>query len=497
MMLTSSCASFLNGRYQKVTITTPSEDSKVYVNNELQGTGKVIVAKMKRNLGVKQIRIDREGYKPIYKVHYQGPKSGLYAISWVPFAVLLMIPPVSDNGPKAYNYPRKVTIDDNMLQLKKRTENEKYVYLRNTAFDVKKEDVKFRIIKTRNYKRNLDRYKDRKIETEALKYDNTEFTEKVQEILKKSNYVDTTNTVFKTNTNSMYISSKINKIGYDCVFQFRGGVEQYFYVSNIEIEWEMFDSYNQSKYKKTLKAKSGEFSPNFYTSNNVLRESIDDAIRTSFYNFMEEPEVVKLIDHKGVKEDIEQTIKISRPAAISNLENAMDATVTVKVKDGHGSGCIISNDGYIVTNFHVVANTDKITVLTKDGKEYSAKLVRKNQNSDLALIKIETSINSAFTLPASKTYKTGEDIFAIGTPKSIELGQTLNKGIISGFRTYEGNKMIQTDAAVNGGNSGGALVNKSGQFIGVVNAKIFGVGVEGIGFAIPAELIQQELNISY
>jgi S1-C subfamily serine protease len=136
-------------------------------------------------------------------------------------------------------------------------------------------------------------------------------------------------------------------------------------------------------------------------------------------------------------------------------------------------------------------------VINKDGKEFPALVIRKNEYSDLALLKIESNNAHAFTVPKTKNYRVGDDIFAIGTPKSIELGQSLSKGIISGLRTHDNLSMIQTDASVNSGNSGGALVTKTGEFIGVVNAKVLGLGVEGLGFSIPAETIFKDLSIEY
>ena len=162
-----------------------------------------------------------------------------------------------------------------------------------------------------------------------------------------------------------------------------------------------------------------------------------------------------------------------------------------------GSGVIITSDGYIITNFHVVANADKLTVIDREGKEYAAKLIRKNESLDLALLKIEkANFKKTYVIPSAKNYTIGDDIFVIGTPTSVELGQTISKGIISGNRTFDQNNFIQTDASVNGGNSGGALTKKSGELIGIVNAKISGLGVEGLGFSIPAELIITGLSIT-
>ncbi|QYJ68578.1 S1C family serine protease [Flavobacterium litorale] len=488
----TSCASILNGKHQKVTIKTASSDSKVYVDGELRGTGKNVVTKIERNRRVKQIMVEREGYKPDYKVHYQDRKSPWYIMSWIPFGVLLY-PPFMDYGPKAYNYPKELSVGKNMPKIQTRAEDEKYVYLRNTAFDVKKEDIKYTSIKNRNYKKKKDKYKNIDIDKEDLKFDNSVFSETVTEILEKNNYIDTTKTIFKSNTNSLYISAKVTKVRFEYVYAYEAKTLMNFIISKLDIEWEIYDLYNQPKYKKSYKSESGQFR----ADEDAFKNSVEDAISASFFEFMSTETVKELIKQQESKELKLEKFKITKPTPIAGLEQAMEATVTIKGDKGHGSGCFISNDGYIITNFHVVAANDKITVITKDGKELTATIVRKTEYSDLALIKVDTTSEFAFTLPTEKNYKIGEDIFAIGTPKSIELGQSLSKGIISGFRTYEDNKMIQTDASVNGGNSGGALVNKNGDFIGVVNAKVFGVGVEGLGFSIPAETIFEDLNITY
>ncbi|WP_116790556.1 S1C family serine protease [Flavobacterium psychrotrophum] len=495
-VLFTSCASILNGKYQKVKVHTPSADSKVYVNDELQGTGKTVITKMKRDVSVKQIKIEREGYKPAYVIHYQNRKSALHILSWVPFGILFY-PPFLDYGPKSFNYPKEVSGGKDMMEIHKRAENEKYVYLKNTAFDVKKEDIKFTAIKHKNQKKKNDKYKKKTNSEEDIKFDNSIFSEAVSEVLKKNNYSDTTNTIFKSNTNSLNISAKVKKLQIDNVYSVSAKNLMQFLISKLEIEWEMYDVYGQSKYKHTFKSESGEFAIDFKGRDFAMKSSMEDAISSSFYAFMDSNEVQKFIKQQEAKEVKFESLKLVKPALVTSIEDAMDATVTIKVKEGHGSGCFVSTDGYIVTNFHVVAASDKITVITKDGKEYPAKIIRQNEYSDLALIKIEATSKYAFTLPADKNYKIGEDIFAIGTPKSVELGQSLTKGIISGFRTFEKNNMIQTDASVNGGNSGGALVNKSGTFLGVVNAKVYGLGVEGLGFSIPAETIAKDLNIGY
>ncbi len=490
----TNCASILNGKNQKVTVITGSSDSKVYVDGELGGTGKNVVVKMRRDASVRQIKIQREGYKPIYKVHYQTSKSPLYIMSWIPFG-LLVYPPLLDFGPRSYNYKKTVSVPSTKLEIQKRKEDEKYVYLKNTAFDVKKEDIKYKRIKKSSYNKNK-KAKNVKSFDEDIKFDNSIFSDAVSEILKANNYIDTTKTIFKSKTNTLYISSKVTKVDFQNIYENQGGNEKNYLVTKIELEWEIFDLYDQSKYKKSFKSESGEFKISYDKDSNYLKNSIEDAISESFYKFMDSKEVKGLIKQEAEEKIKFENLTLLKGNIITNMEEAMNATVTIKVKDGHGSGCAVSKDGYIITNFHVVSNAEKLTVVDRAGKEYTAKLIRKNENLDLALIKIEGSFLSTYAIPSAKNYSIGDDIFVIGTPTSVELGQTLSKGIISGNRVFDKNSFIQTDASVNGGNSGGAVTKKSGELIGIVNSKVSGVGVEGLGFAIPAEFITTGLYIT-
>ena len=158
---------------------------------------------------------------------------------------------------------------------------------------------------------------------------------------------------------------------------------------------------------------------------------------------------------------------------------------------GSGSGVIITSDGYIVTNNHVVEGGQNIRVCLQDGSEYEATLIGTDSYSDLAVIKIDATGLPAATLGTSSNMTVGDPVFAIGNPLGV-LSSSVSQGIISGLdRTInvDGHNMtlMQTDAAVNPGNSGGGLFNANGELIGIVNAKSYGLDVEGIGFAIPMD----------
>jgi Do/DeqQ family serine protease len=158
-----------------------------------------------------------------------------------------------------------------------------------------------------------------------------------------------------------------------------------------------------------------------------------------------------------------------------------------------GSGVIISTDGYIVTNNHVVDGADELTVTLNDNKEYSARIIGADKTTDLALIKIDGKNLPAITVANSDDVKVGEWVLAVGNP--LGLNNTVTAGIVSAKARTMGegvSSMIQTDAAINQGNSGGALVNTNGQLIGI-NAMIYsqtGSNI-GYGFAIPTTIMNK------
>ena len=159
------------------------------------------------------------------------------------------------------------------------------------------------------------------------------------------------------------------------------------------------------------------------------------------------------------------------------------------VESGAGSGVIISEDGYIITCNHVIAGADNLTVTLYNGDEYNATVIGTDSSTDLAVIKVEASGLKPATIGSSDDLAIGETAIAVGNPLGT-LGHSVSSGIVSALErevTVEGQTMtlMQTDAAVNPGNSGGGLFDANGALIGIVNAKSSGDGIEGIGFAIP------------
>ena len=165
-----------------------------------------------------------------------------------------------------------------------------------------------------------------------------------------------------------------------------------------------------------------------------------------------------------------------------------------QVQSGSGSGIILTSDGYIVTCRHVVETAEGIKVVLNDDTEYDATLVGSDARSDLAVIKIDATGLTPATLGDSDMLTVGEDVIAIGNPLG-ELRGTATSGIVSALSrevSVENVKMtlVQTDAAISPGNSGGGLFNSSGSLIGIVNAKAGSDNAEGLGFAIPVSSVK-------
>lgn len=189
-----------------------------------------------------------------------------------------------------------------------------------------------------------------------------------------------------------------------------------------------------------------------------------------------------------VQQAAPSVVEITTKQTVGSFLGSYDAT-------GAGSGIIISEDGYIVTNDHVIGNAAEVMVRTQDGTEYSAKLVGTDEKTDLAAIKIDAKNLTPATFADSDQVQAGQLAIAIGNPLGT-LGGTVTDGIISAAHreiSIEGQSMelLQTSAAVNPGNSGGGLFNQSGQLVGIINAKSIGDDVEGLGFAIPSNLVQE------
>ncbi len=169
-----------------------------------------------------------------------------------------------------------------------------------------------------------------------------------------------------------------------------------------------------------------------------------------------------------------------------------------EVEHGLGSGVIVTKDGYILTNNHVVDGAKEVKVTLPDGREFTAKVVGRDPKTDIAVVKIDADNLPVVPMADSHNVKVGDVVLAVGNPFGV--GQTVTEGIVSakdrggmGIEHYE--DFIQTDAAINPGNSGGALVDIDGRLIGINTAILTrSGGSQGVGFAIPSDLARSVME---
>ncbi len=195
---------------------------------------------------------------------------------------------------------------------------------------------------------------------------------------------------------------------------------------------------------------------------------------------------------------IPEIIKNISPSVVGIVGTYNESYSTMELQDEliHGTGLVIKSNGEILTNAHVVKDMAKIVVILSNGDGFIGKLKYIDENSDLAVVKIEKSSLPAAKFGTESEIITGKTVIAIGTPVSLSLRNSASTGVISGINrgidSYY--KLIQTDASINPGNSGGPLVSLKGNVIGINSSKFAGEGIEGLGFSIPLNTIQYVLS---
>ncbi len=517
----SGCVMLFSSRYQKVTINSATKDAKIeYPEKGMQKN--IPDKKFDKFSYFQTVTFRKEGYKSTnysFDLSKRSPARALAILDIFLPVLGWMYLPLDLMSPKGNMYVKNHTAPA-LLACENRKEDEKYILLNNAEIDVKGKDIiwhQFRGLDRYNsgdftdgdYVRRSSDYKDK----ENMVLDNSIFSSSLRKTLKKLNFIDTTRSIFSAAGNTLYLNATVKKIAISDVKNRLYKVNQgevwegnRLFSIELEIEWEVLDYYKQEIYSTKTTEKS-----------DLITYNITEDEKKNFFNFLElsvadnlEYALIKITNELSQKRLLKKTsdtkqieipaITINKPNKLENgrLNDYMKSAVTIKVDEGHGSGAIISDDGYIITAYHVVVGSKKIEVIMGDGtKDTAVQVVRKNEDADLALLKISKSGLAALTISNIADPEIGVDVWAIGTPKSVELGQSVSKGVLSGIRKANNVTYLQTDVSLNGGNSGGPLVNKEGVILGVVTSKLIGVGTEGVGFAISAQEIMNKLKVQY
>ncbi|HEX7413759.1 MAG TPA: trypsin-like peptidase domain-containing protein [Bacteroidia bacterium] len=530
----SSCVTLFYPSKQNVTFNTGNKDATVYLDKEKIGKGTLITEKIKK-WGAHQIVVKAPGYKDTYAAILQTHRAPGYWVCLffdvVPGIVFmgygLMLDPIT---PKGMSYDDQVALKS-IDKIVNRDPADKYIDISNIRLDIKDKDKDLNYYYIFHKKGDLmkdiedaeKKYDDKaakeelkkakkkekkeKLEEESdskdIKYDDTKFSYNVYQTLKKTGYVDTVNKVFTDNNNTLILEGSIKKVAQYRIYGKRAYLGHY-YKSKVTLRWYIKNTYNEILDSVDTKEFSGDFV--YDDKDNFYEKMYGDAVDISYLKLQRDGKLAKYMKQETNFKISDQLLSIpvlNASSAIADKGDAAEASVIIKRQDkGHGSGFAISQNGYIITNYHVVAGKQagkpsSIKVVTSTGEELDATVVRYNKFRDLALIKVNKNFDKAFKVSNVKAFKNMMDVYAIGAPKSIELGQSVSSGVISNERKSNNNNLLQLGMSVNSGNSGGPVFDSQGNLHGVVVSKMFGANTEGISFAIPGYMIQDYLNINY
>ena len=530
----SSCATIFYPKRQNIYINTGNKDAKVYIDKTESGKGTIVTEKVEKN-GAHQIVIKAPGYKDTYAAILQSKRAPGF---WVcialdaPFSLLFGYPLILDFAvPKAMSYESQISLKSADKYVTK-APGDKFIDISNIALDIKNKDKDFNFYyiihkngdlmkDIENVEKKYDekaakeelkkakkKEKKGKLQEEGdndndLKYDDTKFSYNVYKTLKNTGYVDTVNKVFSDNNNTLVLEGSIKKIAVYRIYGRKAYLGHY-YKSKLTLRWYIKNTYNEILDSLDTKEFSGDF---VWTDKDDFYEKMfGDAIDISYLKLQRDGKLTKYMKQETNFKISDQSLSIppiGSSAVIADKGDAAEASVIIKRQDkGHGSGFAISQNGYIVTNYHVVAGKQAgklspIKVITSTGEELDATVVRYNKFRDIALIKVNKNFDKAFKVTNVKSFKNLQDVYTIGAPKSIELGQSVSSGVISNERKSNNNNLLQLGMSVNFGNSGGPVFDSQGNLHGVIVSKLIGANTEGVGFAIPGYLISDYLNISY
>ncbi len=525
----NGCVAFFYPKKQKMTFNTGNKDATVYIDKEEAGKGRVVTEKVVKG-GALQIVVKAPGYKDSYTAIVQTHRAPGF---WI--CILFDLFPgcgyplyIDPWLPKGLSYDKEINLksEDKLVN---RNPGDKYIDISNIRLDLKdKKNIKSysvaysstTLLKDIDVAEKKKDFKDNKADAKQAKkkkgkkslvdeadvndltYDDTKFSANVYKTLKATGFVDTVNRVFADNNNTLVLEGSIRKVYIYTIIgkKMRGS----YFKSKIFLRWYIKNTYNEIIDSLDTKEYSGDFVIHGGDKDDHLWEKMyGDAVDISYLRLHKDGKLAKYLKTESNFACTDPMLSLNAVRApVKERGDASIPSVIVKTKDGHGSGFAITEDGYIITNYHVVAGKvsgklNSIKVITSSGEELAGTVVRYNKYRDLALIKVDKKFEKAFKVSNVKSFKNLMDVYTIGAPKSVELGQSFSAGVLSNERKANNNNLLQLGMSVNGGNSGGPLFDTNGNLHGVIVSKLIGANTEGVSFAIPGYLIGEYLNIQY
>ena len=490
LLLFSGCAGLSKGGLTTTTITTEPPNAVVRVNGTERG-----------NTPFTYTYDPEDGDKVLFDLELAGydkteimvrPKRNNTVLFMD--AMLLQIPYIVDQkSPKMYSLPRQ---DYKLKLFKERNKDEERILVPVTGADVTTFDKSIGTLNNKAILTSTDPIaqdlKDTDLLALAMVNGLRETWVDARSVRKGTTKGDETIQKAK-----LYLRPKVQMIAATLI----GPRKASSGMVEVEVDWQFFSSLRKDSllFSRTTRT---TYNPLEENSRNIVGHALEEAGRW----LTEDPTLKELIStnmatvilaNKGDEMRMKTPLPIPFEGRKDMLAALVKAVVTISTDKGHGSGFMISNDGYLVTNAHVVENQTTPKVKFEQGFTLDAQVVKLNKDMDLALLKVPATDLPALKIGKDAELMLGEEIFAIGTPLDAKLGQSVSRGVLSGKREIEGRTFLQTDVSINPGNSGGPFLDETGAVVGMATMKISGKGLEGLGFGVPISVILEMLNITF
>ena len=272
--------------------------------------------------------------------------------------------------------------------------------------------------------------------------------------------------------------------------------------ATLTVEWQAYNTLDKKTIFKTSKTGTGQAKFTGRQTVDGFRQAFADAVRglladKKFHTLVLDKEAQGAledgnggVDNASMVKSHDVTVTTSRVVPIPEIAKSV---VVIQVPGGHGSGFFVGDQGYILTNHHVVGDRDKVRVLLKDGTKIDGVVLNKDIRRDVALVKVEGFTGKGLSVRPGQL-AVGAEVYAIGAPIQMEMQGSVTKGIVSSYRTVNKMMMLQSDAAIYGGNSGGPLVDSQGKVVAICQSRM--TATQGFNFFIPISEGLEKMGIS-
>lgn len=336
-----------------------------------------------------------------------------------------------------------------------------------------------------------------------------EFTEAFREELEKYNYpvVGDPNALFDDPSAwkaELLVAGQVNKLDISVCYPMAGfgNYKDSKGGAFVRVNWQIYGQLERKVVYET--ATEGSFQSDSSSAYGI-EKGLTNAFAAAVQNLLADEQFHRLVTRSAAAPGGAGAPAVAAGAALelkasalgsSSLEGARMATVTVFAGSGHGSGFIVSPDGYVLTNEHVVREARFVTVRLSNGREILGDVVRVNSARDVAIIRLREQNLPSVRMASNFQPAVGSDVYAIGTPRRESLDATMTRGIVSAYRDERGQKFIQSDVQIHPGNSGGPLVTADGRVVGIaVQGLMVGSASQNLNFFVPIDDAIASLNV--